>query len=253
METTRMEYPIIPTADIELVELLAGDPFHGRYRGRSTLGPVLVTLGGRPKSRNAEFLAAPLEGCVDALWFGELEYGRMPLLAVVEREPVGTPSCELSPRQLSRRDVVALAGAAERALRSMRCLGVQHGGLEPGQLYLDPSGAVSVVARMGLAFFVFERPCVGVMVAERLYRPEGPAADPEKHDAFNLACLLGHWFCGHHPFEAETIREHFQALRSGKPDLEGLPSELVEPMTAALTLSRTERPTASDLLRILVS
>lgn len=247
---------LIASESIDLLERIAGSSDYGRFRGRGPNGPVLVTLACADSGADLSSLAAPLPGCVDSCWVGWANEGTTALAGAAEPEPPGRPSSEVTPEELSTLDRFRLAKAAERALRSIRAYGAPCFGLAPELLYCAQDGDVHVVVRASLVFGMLPMPDHPIPVPlSFFYLPmellvERHPRLTEAAETYNLACLIGHWHCGYHPYGSGT-RSRMRDMEAGTPDIQGLPTHLVEPVTAALQPDPARRPSTVELVEAL--
>ncbi|WP_165978175.1 serine/threonine-protein kinase [Actinomadura darangshiensis] len=148
-------------------------------------------------------------------------------------------------------DLHGVAVGVASALAAIHAAGLVHRDLKPANVMLTLSGcrvidfgiarsqdSQGVTAATGQ---VLGTP--GWMAPEVLVGgPATPAAD-----VFAWGCLIAHAGTGRMPIGGDPA-----TLRTGDPDLSGLPEPLVQAVRWALAKNPAERPTASDLLLALV-
>ncbi|QKW38111.1 serine/threonine protein kinase [Actinomadura sp. NAK00032] len=148
-------------------------------------------------------------------------------------------------------DLHGVAVGVASALAAIHAAGLVHRDLKPANVMLTLSGCRVIdfgiasgpdsAAAPGPSGQVLGTP--GWMAPEVLVGgPATPAAD-----IFAWGCLIAHAGTGQMPIGGDPA-----TLRTGEPDLDGLPEPLVPAVRAALAPDPAARPTASDLLLALV-
>ncbi|MFE9104954.1 serine/threonine-protein kinase [Actinomadura geliboluensis] len=148
-------------------------------------------------------------------------------------------------------DLHGVAVGVASALAAIHAAGLVHRDLKPANVMLTLSGCRVIdfgiasepdgPAAAGPSGQVLGTP--GWMAPEVLVGgPATPAAD-----IFAWGCLIAHAGTGQMPIGGDPA-----TLRTGEPDLDGLPEPLVPAVRAALAPDPAARPTASDLLLALV-
>jgi serine/threonine protein kinase len=146
----------------------------------------------------------------------------------------------------------ALGLEVARVLSSVHASGVVHCDVKPSNLLIQ-GGDVRLID-FGTSHHVGEYfgadgtvQCTrGWAAPEQLsFTAVTPAAD-----IFGWGCLLAQVAGGVHPFAGDTDEEWIMRIRTGEPNLFGVPADLAEVVRWALVREPTSRPTAIDLVDI---
>ncbi|WP_007513243.1 serine/threonine-protein kinase [Frankia saprophytica] len=156
---------------------------------------------------------------------------------------------------LSSSTLTGLAVGVATALTAIHHAGLVHRDLKPSNVILSLTGPR--VIDFGIAQVLdgaVAKPTdwgfgsAGWMAPEQIHgQPIGPAAD-----VFTWGMLVAYTATGRHPFDGDTDLELAYSITSAEPDLTGLPRQLEDLVSNALSKDPAARPTARDLLLHLV-
>jgi serine/threonine protein kinase len=159
--------------------------------------------------------------------------------AVAERGPLPAPS------------LAALGAGLAEGLAAIHAAGVVHRDLKPSHVILAPDGPR--IIDFGIARLTdapeFTRP--GMFLGTPAYAsPEqvdgalvGPASD-----IFSLGGVLTFAATGHEPFPADSPAAQLYGVRTGEPDLHGVPDIIAPLVTSCLAKDPARRSTAAGLV-----
>ncbi|WDZ83731.1 protein kinase domain-containing protein [Micromonospora cathayae] len=220
---------------------LATDPeFSGRFRSE-------VARSRRvPSFCAAEFLAADLDHDPPYL---VVEYIDGPGLdeVVAERGPLRSGALH------------SLAVGVATALTGIHGAGIIHRDLKPDNVLLPPGSPKVIdfgIARPFEATSRHTRPDVMVgtvpyMAPERFSDRQATPVTAAV-DVFAWGCVITFAGTGRTPFEADSTSATAARILTQPPNLDGLPETLLEPVRRALAKDPADRPTAPELLAMLL-
>ncbi len=178
-------------------------------------------------------------------------------------EYVDGPSLDTVVRErgpLTGSSLHGLAVGTATALTAIHGTGVIHRDLKPGNVLLAPGGIKVIdfgIARAFEATSMHTRTdqmvgTVAYMAPERFEpapgAPVGPAAD-----VFAWGAVVAYAAVGRTPFQADSPPATAMRILTQPPDLTGLPPSLREPVERALAKDPRARPTARELLDMLLT
>jgi predicted Ser/Thr protein kinase len=161
---------------------------------------------------------------------------------------------ESGPLPLSTLQGVAIGVAS--ALTAIHRAGIVHRDLKPSNVMLSFSGprvidfgiARALDSAQGLTQTGLVLGSVGWMAPEQMEgAPLGPAVD-----VFAWGLLIAYAALGGHPYGEGTYTEMSEKILRGRPDLRGVPADLVGVVSAALARDPRARPSAERLLNNLL-
>jgi hypothetical protein len=220
---------------------LAADPeFSGRFRSEVERARQV------PSFCTAEFLAADLHHDPPYL---VVEYIDGPSLAEVvdERGPLRGGTLH------------SLAVGVATALTGIHGAGIIHRDLKPDNVLLPPGSPKVIdfgIARPFEATSQHTHP--DMMVGTVAYMaPERFTADPDAPvtaaaDVFAWGCVIAYAGTGRTPFRGDSPSATVARILSQPPHVKGLPESLREPVFRCLSKDPAERPTAPELLTMLL-
>ncbi|MEU6073701.1 protein kinase [Micromonospora sp. NPDC047074] len=220
---------------------LATDPeFAGRFRGeveRARQVPPFCT---------AEFLDADLDHDPPYL---VVEYIDGPSLdeVVAERGPLRGGALQ------------SLAVGIATALTGIHGAGIIHRDLKPDNVLLAPGSPKVIDFGIARSFEVTSKYTrTDVMVGTVAYMaPERFSGESDKPvtaaaDVFAWGCVIAFAGTGRTPFHGDSPSATAARILTQPPQLDGLPEPLQEPVRAALAKEPADRPTAPELLAMLL-
>ncbi|MBB2913194.1 hypothetical protein FHS43_004492 [Streptosporangium becharense] len=217
--------------------------------------PARVTLSGDPALRERcrrEIAAARgvPRACTAAVLDAELDGPR----PYVVSEYVPGPTLRRAGRVFGGDDLYRLATAVATALAAIHSTGVVHRDLNPDTVLLGPEGPR--VTGFGIASAL-----VAVPTSPRFRTWTAAYTAPEQFtggpgdaaaDVFAWGAIMLYAATGTDPFEAPSMGAVMQRVLCTDPDLGPLPGPLRSLASAALSKDPDDRPTARDLLNILL-
>ncbi|GLX05731.1 serine/threonine-protein kinase [Microbispora sp. NBRC 16548] len=216
-------------------ELANDDSFLVRFRREAT---TLLLVGGSFTSRVIEM---NLEANPPYL---VTEYVDGPSLSdyVAQEGPLEA--------EAARKVAIGLADA----LRSIHAAGVVHRDLKPSNILLSAAGPKVIDFGIAQALDATSITRTGVVVGSAGYMApeqfEGRGGPPA--DIFAWACTVVFAGTGNPPFGSGPLEAVVFRLRNEMPALDGLPEDLQSIVATALKKEPAERPTADELLRLLI-
>ncbi|WP_343233596.1 protein kinase [Streptomonospora sp. PA3] len=150
----------------------------------------------------------------------------------------------------------SLAMGVAAALTAIHRAGVIHRDLKPGNVLLSAVGPK--VIDFGIARAMDDDSAVTrssqLMGTPSYLAPELIAGGPitAASDIFSWGCLVAYAGTGKAPFDAQTVPAVLQLISSGEADLQGLDPQLADLVRSALEKDPRNRPTAQQLLNMLV-
>ncbi|MFC6930459.1 protein kinase [Actinomadura yumaensis] len=217
---------------------LAGEPaFLARFRREVT--------AARQVSR---FCTAPV---LDA----ELETD--PLYIVTEY--IDGPSLESAVTEngpLPGSDLEGLAVGAATALAAIHSAHIVHRDLKPSNVLLSSTGPRVIDFGIARALDAADGPTrTGQFMGTPAYiAPEVLRGEPalQASDVFSWGCVVAYAGTGRAPFQGKSVADTFQRIGTAQPVLDGLDPGLRAVVAAALDKDASRRPTARELLALLV-
>ncbi|KIH96928.1 hypothetical protein LP52_21930 [Streptomonospora alba] len=150
----------------------------------------------------------------------------------------------------------SLALGVAAALTAIHRAGVIHRDLKPGNVLLSAVGPK--VIDFGIARAMDDESAVTrssqLMGTPSYLAPEliaGGEITPAS-DIFSWGCLVAYAGTGKAPFDAQTVPAVLHLISSGEADLEGLDPQLTDMIRSALEKDPRNRPTAQQLMTMLV-
>jgi hypothetical protein len=151
--------------------------------------------------------------------------------------------------------VLTLAAGLAEALASIHDAGLVHRDLTPGNVILDDSGPHVVDFGIALAPYTTKLTASQMMVGTPSYIApeviEGNEAGPPG-DVFSLGATLAFAASGRHLVAEGPMHAQILQITRGRFDLEPVPKELRPLIVRCVSVNTRDRPTASELVRILV-
>ncbi|WP_306211248.1 protein kinase domain-containing protein [Actinoplanes sp. RD1] len=220
---------------------LAADPeFSGRFRSEVERARQV------PSFCTAEFLGADLEHDPPYL---VVEYVDGPSLAEVVDEQGPLRGGALH----------SLATGIATALTGIHGAGVIHRDLKPDNVLLPPGSPKVIDFGIARPFEITSRHTrTDNMVGTVAYMaPERFSADPDTPitpaaDIFAWGCVVAYAGTGRTPFHADSPPATAARILTQPPHLDGLPDSLRGPVGLALSKEPADRPTAQELLAMLI-
>jgi hypothetical protein len=143
------------------------------------------------------------------------------------------------------------AGCAE-ALESIHTAGLVHRDLKPSNVLVSPDGPRVIDFGVARAAERVQLTVTRGAVGTPAYMAPEQARDTRQassaSDVFSLGATLLYAATGHPPYQGETVMDVLVRLATEPPDLDGLPGELTDLVTACLERSPRKRPTSVALL-----
>ncbi|HEV3066536.1 MAG TPA: serine/threonine-protein kinase [Streptosporangiaceae bacterium] len=143
------------------------------------------------------------------------------------------------------------AGCAE-ALESIHTAGLVHRDLKPSNVLVSPDGPRVIDFGVARAAERVQLTVTRGAVGTPAYMAPEQARDTRQassaSDVFSLGATLLYAATGHAPYQGETVMDVLVRLATEPPDLDGLPGELTDLVTACLERSPRKRPTSVALL-----
>ena len=143
------------------------------------------------------------------------------------------------------------AGCAE-ALESIHTAGLVHRDLKPSNVLVSPDGPRVIDFGVARAAERVQLTVTRGAVGTPAYMAPEQARDTRQassaSDVFSLGATLLYAATGHAPYQGETVMDVLVRLATEPPDLDGLPGELTDLVTACLERSPRKRPTSAALL-----
>jgi protein kinase-like protein len=143
------------------------------------------------------------------------------------------------------------AGCAE-ALESIHTAGLVHRDLKPSNVLVSPDGPRVIDFGVARAAERIQLTVTRGAVGTPAYMAPEQARDTRQassaSDVFSLGATLLYAATGHAPYQGETVIDVLVRLATEAPDLDGLPGELTDLVTACLERSPRKRPTSATLL-----
>jgi len=215
--------------------------FRGRFRSEVTRARQV------PPFSTAEVLDADPDHDPPYL---VVEYVDGPSLDAVVRE--GGP--------LSGAALHGLAIGIATALTAIHGAGVIHRDLKPANVLLAPGGIKVIDFGIARAFEATSRHTrtdqmigtVHYMAPER-FDPAPGRPTTAAADVFAWGAVVAYAATGRHPFEADSAPATAMRILTQPPELAGLPDSLRGPVARALAKEPEDRPTARELLDVLVT
>ncbi|GAA1643225.1 protein kinase domain-containing protein [Actinoplanes couchii] len=221
--------------------LAADAEFSGRFRGEVERARQV------PSFCTAEFLDADLDHDPPYL---VVEYVDGPTLTEVveERGPLRGGALH------------SLAVGVATALTGIHGAGVIHRDLKPDNVLLPPGSPKVIdfgISQPLVATSQFTRAdvlvgTVAYMAPERFADDRRDAPVTPAADVFAWACVIAYAGTGRTPFGGDSLPVTVARIMSRQPDLDGLPDPLRAILRLALSKQPADRPTAADLLAMLV-
>ncbi|KAA9374878.1 serine/threonine protein kinase [Microbispora cellulosiformans] len=226
-----------PPVAIKVVrpELANDDSFLARFRREAT---TLLLVGGSFTSRIIEM---NLEASPPYL---VTEYVDGPSLSdyIAQEGPLEA--------EATRKIAIGLA----EALRSIHTAGVVHRDLKPSNILLSAAGPKVIDFGIAQALDATSITRTGVVVGSAGYMApeqfEGRGGPPA--DVFAWACTVVLAGTGNPPYGSGPLEAVVFRLRNEVPNLDGLPKDLQSIVATALKKEPAERPTADELVRLLI-
>jgi hypothetical protein len=211
---------------------LAGDPEFSRRFAREV--EVAKAVGGM---YTAPVVAAGLDD--DPPWLATAFVAGPSLAELVGRHG-----------PLPRSAVWRLAAGLTEALQAVHACGLVHRDLKPANVLLALDGPHLIDFGISRALDSSSLTQTGIVVGTPGYmapeQAEGQKTGPSS-DVFSLGALLAFAATGKPPFGHGSAAAVLYRLVSGKPDLEGLPSDLRGAITACMTKDPGKRPALPEL------
>jgi Protein kinase domain/CHAT domain len=159
--------------------------------------------------------------------------------AVAERGPLPAPS------------LAALGAGLAEGLAAIHVAGVVHRDLKPSNVILASDGPR--IIDFGIARLTdapeFTRP--GMFLGTPAYaspeQVDGAVVGPAS-DIFSLGGVLTFAATGHEPFPADSPAAQLYGVRTGEPDLRGVPDSILPLVTSCLAKDPARRPAAAALV-----
>ncbi len=260
-------FPLDATLDggaYRIIERVRGAPGRGLYRAtcRSDGGRALVTTTTphtRPLEERRRELAYRAEGVARLRHVGPLDGHGRDVVGLVEEEPAGVPSAELT-LPMGPLDAARLARQVAAALAGVHAGGAVIRFLRPELVYVveGAGGGVELggIVPRAEAFVAGATPCYGVgpLFDSVFAAPEVLAMAPQvgaAADVFSLAAVVGFWVTGEHPFEGHTPVAQLGAIASGRGRIWNGPVALGMVLADGLDPDPAARPALADLVRAL--
>jgi hypothetical protein len=143
------------------------------------------------------------------------------------------------------------AGCAE-ALESIHGVGLVHRDLKPSNVLVSPDGPRVIDFGVARATERVQLTVTRGSVGTPAYMAPEQARDTRQatsaSDVYALGATMLFAATGHPPYQGETVMDVLVRLATGPPDLNGLPAELSDVITACLERDPRNRPTAGSLL-----
>ena len=158
----------------------------------------------------------------------------------------GPPLAEVVTRYgpLSETAVWRLAAGLTEALRAVHACGLVHRDLKPGNVLLAADGPHVIDFGISRAFEGTSVTSTGMVVGTPGYmspeQAEGQQAGPSS-DVFSLGCVLAYAATGNAPFGGGSAASILYRVVTGEPDLNGVPANLRQVITACLAKNQRER------------
>jgi hypothetical protein len=260
-------FPLDATLDggaYRIIERVRGAPGRGFYRAicRSDGGRALVTTTTphtRPLEERRRELAYRTGGVARLRHVGPLDGHGRDVVGLVEEEPAGVPSAELT-LPMAPLDAARLAHQVAAALAGVHAGGAVIRFLRPELVYVveGAGGGVELggIVPRAEAFVAGATPCYGVapLFDSVFAAPEVLAMAPAvgaAADVFSLAAVVGFWVTGEHPFEGHTPVAQLGAIASGRGRIWNGPVALGMVLADGLDPDPAARPALADLVRAL--
>jgi len=143
------------------------------------------------------------------------------------------------------------AGCAE-ALDSIHGVGLVHRDLKPSNVLVSPDGPRVIDFGVARAAERIQLTVTRGSVGTPAYMAPEQARDTRQatsaSDVYALGATMLFAATGHPPYHGETVMDVLVCLATGPPDLDGLPAELADVVSACLARDPRNRPTAAALL-----
>jgi serine/threonine protein kinase len=158
----------------------------------------------------------------------------------------GPPLAEVVTRYgpLSETAVWRLGAGLTEALRAVHACGLVHRDLKPGNVLLAADGPHVIDFGISRAFEGTSVTSTGMVVGTPGYmspeQAEGQQAGPSS-DVFSLGCVLAYAATGNAPFGGGSAASILYRVVTGEPDLNGVPANLRQVITACLAKNQRER------------
>lgn len=200
--------------------------------------------------REAELVRRVVSPCVPRFLAGDTEAAQ-PWLAT---EYVSGPTLSQHVREhgpMSGPNLRAFAVGVAEALRAIHGAGIVHRDLKPGNVVLAPDGPK--VLDFGIARAMAETAITRTgelfgtpgWVAPELLRGAGPSP---ASDMFAWGGLVAFAATGRNPFGAGSVETMAVRVLDGRPDLDGVPPDLMPLVAAAMGSDPNQRPNVTDTL-----
>jgi serine/threonine protein kinase len=153
----------------------------------------------------------------------------------------------------------SLAVGVATALAGIHGAGVIHRDLKPDNVLLPPGSTKVIDFGLARPFESHSRLTgTDVMVGTVSYMaPERMSGQPRQAvtaaaDVFSWGCVVAYAGTGRTPFHGDSASATVGRILSQPPDLDGLPEPLRDPVRRALSKDPADRPTAPELLNLLM-
>jgi len=232
------------------------------YLGRSTAGRLVAVktikiefaeeAGFRARFAQEVAAARRVSGVFTAAVVAADPEADMPWLATAY---VPAPSLTKLVRSCGPLPVPAtrwLAAGCAEALESIHSAGLVHRDLKPSNVLVAPDGPRVIDFGVARAAERIQLTVTSGAVGTPAYMAPEQARDTRQasmaSDMFSLGATLLFAATGHAPYQGETVMDVLVRLATEPPDLDGLPGELTDMVTACLERSPRKRPASATLL-----
>lgn len=168
---------------------------------------------------------------------------------VTAYEPDARAASLLPAGRMGERALWQVAAGLSRAIQGVHDAGLLHCDVKPANVLVSPTDVRLIDFGISRRRYGQPRDVRRVYCSQGWAAPEQLSADPltPAVDVFGWGCVIAFLGSGQAPYAADTDEEWIARVRTGEPDVSGLPHGLEPLVRAALRRDPGSRPDLADL------